>query len=68
MYQYSVYIRHAPSSEAADAHERRVQQFLPPEGKVSILRVTDKQFGKMKNFWGTKAESNDPPPLQLELF
>jgi len=68
MFQYSVYVRHAPSSEAADAHERRVQQFIPPKGRVSILRVTDKQFGRMKNFWGKQIEDPKPPPLQLELF
>ena len=68
MMQYSVYIRHCASSESADVHEKRVASFIPPKGKVSILRVTDKQFGNIKNFWGKEEEPPKPPPLQLELF
>ena len=68
MMQYSVYIRHCASSESADAHEKRVSWFIPPKGKVSILRVTDKQFSYIKNFWGDETEPPKPPPLQLELF
>jgi CRISPR-associated protein Cas2 len=68
MMQYSVYMRHCASSESADAHERRVKIILPPLGKVSILRITDKQFGNIMNFWGRAEEPKEPPPMQLELF
>jgi len=68
MMQYSVYMRHCASSESADAHERRVKMILPPLGKVSILRITDKQFGNIMNFWGRAEEPKEPPPMQLELF
>ena len=68
MMQFSVYMRHCASSESADVHEKRVAQLLPPFGKVSVLRITDKQFGNIMNFWG-KAEVPKPPgPVQLELF
>ena len=68
MMQFSVYMRHCASSESADVHEKRVQLLLPPLGKVSVLRITDKQFGNIQNFWG-KAEVPKPPgPVQLELF
>jgi CRISPR-associated protein Cas2 len=68
MKQFSVYIRHCASSESADVHEKRVSSFIPNKGKVSILRITDKQFSNIKNFWGKDEENPKPPPLQLELF
>jgi CRISPR-associated protein Cas2 len=68
MMQFSVYMRHCASSEAADTHEKRIKFILPPLGKVSILRITDKQFGNIMNFWGKTEKPKPPPPLQLELF
>lgn len=68
MMQYSVYTRHCASSESADVHERRIHLLLPPFGKVSVLRITDKQFGNILNFWGKVEVPKVPPPMQLELF
>jgi CRISPR-associated protein Cas2 len=68
MKQFSVYIRHCASSESADVHEKRIKALLPPLGKVSILRITDKQFGDIQNFWGKAEEPKAPQPTQLELF
>ena len=41
---------------------------LPPLGKVSILRITDKQFGNIMNYWGNVKQDNIKTPTQLELF
>lgn len=68
MMQYSVYTRHCASSESADVHEIRVRNLLPPLGKVSVLRITDKQFGNIINYWGKAIVPREPPPMQLELF
>lgn len=69
MMQYSVYIRHCPSRESADMHKQRVKTFLVNKGLVSILMVTDKQFGMIMNFWGTSSAKPKQKPLpQLELF
>ncbi len=68
MMQYSVYMRHCASSESADVHEKRINSLLPPLGKVSILRITDKQFGNILNFWGRDEVPKEPQPTQLELF
>jgi len=69
MMQYSVYIRHSPSYESARVHTQRVKSFLPNRGKVSILMITDKQFGMIHNFWGKAVEKpKHKPLLQLELF
>ena len=68
MMQYSVYIRHCPSKENRDVHVKRVKAAVPAVGMVSILSVTDKQYGDIVNIWGTKEKKNLGAPLQLELF
>jgi len=68
MMQFSVYMRHCASSESADVHERRIKLILPPLGKVSVLRITDKQYGNIMNYWGKILKENAPTPLQFELF
>lgn len=68
MMQYSVYIRHCASSESADVHEKRVKNFMNEYGHVSILRITDKQYGNILNFWGKKDSPMEEGPKQLELF
>jgi CRISPR-associated protein Cas2 len=68
MMQFSVYVRHCASPESADVHERRIRSFIPPKGQVSILRITDKQYGNIINFWGGGREDLPGTPQQLELF
>lgn len=68
MFQFSVYLRHCASAENADVHIRRAKSFLPPKGKVGILRITDKQFGAMELFNSQKSESLPEEGVQLELF
>lgn len=68
MFQFSIYVRHCPSRENADAHADRIRKGLPPRGCVGILCITDKQFGMMELFHGTKEVDLPPPPQQLELF
>lgn len=68
MMQYSVYIRHCPSKENMNVHIARVRASMPPSGLTSILSVTDKQFGEIKNFWGKIERSNPETPQQLEFF
>lgn len=76
MMQFSVYIRHCASRESMAVHIKRVKMLLPDVGKVSVLSVTDKQYGDIYNFWGkpknmttsriTKKEIS--APIQLEFF
>lgn len=68
MFQFSIYLRHCPSKENADAHIRRVKSFLPESGDVGILCVTDRQFGAMELFHGQREEVKQLGPQQLELF
>ncbi|HRT51921.1 MAG TPA: CRISPR-associated endonuclease Cas2 [Anaerohalosphaeraceae bacterium] len=66
--QYSVYIRHCASEENADVHYGRVKTYLPPDGEVRVLTVTDKQFERMAIYWGKLRKPTPAPPRQLELF
>ncbi|MCC5829626.1 MAG: CRISPR-associated endonuclease Cas2 [Phycisphaeraceae bacterium] len=66
--QYSVYVRHCASEENADVHISRVAAHVPELGEVRILTITDKQFERMRLFWGKKQRKPEEPPLQLELF
>ena len=76
MMQFSVYIRHCASRESLAVHLKRVRSMLPATGKVSILSVTDKQFGDIYNFWGKPKNANQSKihnkvisePIQLEFF
>ena len=68
MFQFSIYIRHCASVENADVHIKRVKSFLPPNGQVGILCITDKQFGNIELFFGKKEQPVNTPGQQLELF
>ena len=68
MMQFSVYLRHCASKESANVHIKRVKSFIPNKGQVSILNVTDKQYGSIINFWGKKSSQLPDAPKQLELF
>lgn len=68
MMQYSVYTRHCASRESMEVHTKRVRGFLAPSGKVSILSVTDKQYGEITNFWGKIESRRLEIPQQLEFF
>lgn len=68
--QFSVYVRYCASHETADVHERRVSAWLPPDGHVWMMRLTDHQYNSSKHFWGKDRDprKNLGPGAQLELF
>lgn len=68
MLQFSVYIRNCASFENTEVHIKRVKDMIPEEGIVSVLKVTDRQFGDTQTFVGKKSKPPPPAPLQLELF
>jgi len=68
MLQYSVYVRHCASEENAAVHYNRVKAFLPADGEVRLVTITDKQFGRMESFWGKMRKPAGRRPQQLELF
>lgn len=66
--QFSVYGRHCASEENADVHLKRIERNIPPDGEVRVLTVTDKQFERMRIFWGKIRGSPPAAPGQLALF
>ncbi len=68
MLQYSVYARHSSSEENAQVHINRVQHWVPDDGEVRILTITDKQFERMQTFWGKIRKLPPTQPQQLEFF
>jgi CRISPR-associated protein Cas2 len=66
--QFSVYARHCASEENALVHIQRVERSVPPDGEVRIITITDKQFERMRVFWGKIRKLPEAAPNQLELF
>jgi CRISPR-associated protein Cas2 len=67
-FQFSMYLRHCSSSENADVHVKRVRSFLPPEGHIGVISITDKQFGMMEVFHGKVRTKAPTASRQLEMF
>jgi len=68
MMQYSVYMRHCASDENAVVHVKRVKTTLPPDGEVRIVKITDRQFGKIEVYYGKKRQPTEQAPTQLEFL
>ena len=66
--QLSIYMRHCASFENAEVHTKRVESFIPAKGMVSVMVITDKQFGMIKTFVGRKVKNTRESPPQLEMF
>lgn len=67
-FQLSIYIRHCASVENAEVHIARVKSCIPPQGTVSILCITDKQFGRIQIIFGKKEKPVPMASPQLSLF
>ena len=69
MAQYSVYMKFCGQRDAADALAGRVERRIPVQGRVSILVVTDRQYGRMRVFNGSTRQPQDTAARgQLVLF
>ncbi len=68
MSQFSVYLKYCASGDKAESISKQVQGKVPPEGKVDILTITDKQFSNIRRFYGGGKIKNAEKPVQLRLF
>lgn len=68
MAQYSVYMKFCGQRDAADALAKRVERLVPSEGRVNILTVTDKQYGRMQVFFGGGRRPREAERGQLVLL
>ncbi len=68
MFQFSIYLRHCSSRENVQVHLKRVKSFLPPDGDIAIMQITDKQFGMIELFNSRKEKAKPEMYQQLSLF
>ena len=68
MSQYSVYVRFCGTREHTEAYTKRIEENLPPRGKVSILFFTHKQFGNIITFFKKRKKEIVDKSEQYLLF
>ncbi len=66
--QHSIYARPSGSIEKVTTHVRRLKNFLPEEGEVRLMQITDTQWTKIKVFRRSKAADMEKRPEQLLFF
>ncbi len=59
MMQYSVYVRVCLNQESANKYMNRIRDFLPSDGSVRGLIITEKQYEKMKLLLGNKGKNEN---------
>lgn len=68
MKQWSVYLRYFINRAQAEAATDRIAKIVPAMGNVSVIFVTDRQYGMTRNFTGKAAAETESKPEQLALF
>lgn len=67
MAQFSVYYRVMGNKDIAQRYIVEIKSFVPENGSVNILTITDKQYENMICFLGQKLKA-PPKTEQLALF
>jgi len=67
MMQYSVYTRICSSQEAVEKHIRRLHTYLPTNGSIRALVVTEKQFERMHILLGKLTYKDYPEEIEGPL-
>ena len=68
MKQWSVYLRYFTTRAQAESAADRIGLQVPPMGTVSMMFITDKQFGMVRNYEGRVRAQTEKKPDQLALF
>lgn len=70
--QFSVYMRHCENMDKAQRLAESVGRCLVENGQVTVLFLTDRQFGMSRNFFGKVQTRNEQEAMdergQLYLF
>jgi len=66
--QYSVYARYSITAAAALRLTRTLTMYLPEDGEVRMLRLTDKQWATAFRFINGSAREIEEEPDSLLLF
>lgn len=66
MVQYSIYIKLFSGKDACEKYYKLIKNNLPPQGKVDILTITDKQYANIISYSsGEKIEKKQSEQLLL---
>lgn len=68
MEQYSVYVRYVPTGMSVAPEIQTMRRWVPAQGKVQIVSVTDRQWSKAIRFFNAVPEEPSEPPGLLTLF
>lgn len=68
MAQLSVYVRYVPTGMSVAPEVHRMKAGVPPQGKVEILAITDRQWAKAIRFINADPVDPERPPELLTLF
>ncbi|MGX6961116.1 CRISPR-associated endonuclease Cas2 [Vagococcus xieshaowenii] len=59
MIQFSVYVRTCPNRSFAMKYEALLTKYLPPNGEVRLMMVTEKQYEDMTFLVGKKSQQEE---------
>ncbi len=68
MAQLSVYVRYVPTGMSVAPEVQKMKVAVPPQGKVEILSITDRQWAKAIRFINSAPVDPKRPPELLTLF
>lgn len=68
MVQFSVYFRFCGTREKTEKFIRAIRIHMPPEGSISVLFFTDKQFANIINIQNRKITKTHKKDDQYMLF
>jgi CRISPR-associated protein Cas2 len=68
MLQYSVYTRFCNSASVLQTHIARLHKYVPENGCVRILSVTEKQYSEMEILGGTATKNEIIASKQLSFL
>lgn len=68
MAQYSVYVRYIPTGMSVAPEVQRMKMGVPPQGKVEIVAITDRQWAKAIRFDNAEPIDAQTAPELLTLF
>lgn len=59
MLQYSIYQRAVPNRQATKKYEHILKKYIPENGEIRLLYVTEKQFNDMGLLIGTRSKQEE---------
>lgn len=68
MMQYSIYSRICRGQDNAERYKARVKSYLPEDGHVRMMQVTEKQYAAIEILLGTQKLQEKAGAQQLSLF